>query len=398
MNTVLYAPIFSRSGYGDHSREILEYLTLNESIKSNLKVVPTSWGKNPNTDDNSDFIEKIRSKIYSVNEIQDKIDLYIQIGMPNEFKPLGFYNIGITAGAECNRVSQSYIENSNLMDCLIVPSEFTKQTFIDSVYLSNKNESIKITNAIHVISEFADTKFYYKNNTNNNTLKYISGIKEDFCFLFNGQWNSSSENDGGRKNIKSLIDTFVKTFSNEVSQPALILKTQTTSFCKKEEYILTEYINDILRNIKTKSKPSVYLLFGNLNTKELSDLYNHEKVKCFVTHSRGEGFGRPILESCLASLPVIAPKFGGYLDFLNCDTLVNGELVDVNKTNTIFCENSKWFEINEAESSNKMKDVFLNYEKYKKEFIKISDDVYSKTSKQIIFKKLDSIINNIRFQ
>ena len=60
-----------------------------------------------------------------------------------------------------------------------------------------------------MVNEYADFVFYNDNDTQNNIL---SEINEDFCFLSVGQWISSEQDDGGRKNIASLIETFIETF------------------------------------------------------------------------------------------------------------------------------------------------------------------------------------------
>ena len=42
---VFQAPIATRSGYGDHSRDILK--SLFELDKYDVKIVPTRWGNTP---------------------------------------------------------------------------------------------------------------------------------------------------------------------------------------------------------------------------------------------------------------------------------------------------------------------------------------------------------------
>ena len=38
----------------------------------------------------------------------------------------------------------------------------------------------------------------------------------------------------------------------------------------------------------------------------MNKLYNHPKIKCFVSLTHGEGFGRPLLEASMVGLPVIS--------------------------------------------------------------------------------------------
>ena len=77
-----------------------------------------------------------------------------------------------------------------------------------------------------------------------------------------------------------------------------------------------------INNIKSKfpkdwNLPNVYLLHGALSDDEMNKLYNHPKVKCFVSLTHGEGFGRPLLEATMTGLPVVASAWSGHVDFLS---------------------------------------------------------------------------------
>jgi hypothetical protein len=43
----------------------------------------------------------------------------------------------------------------------------------------------------------------------------------------------------------------------------------------------------------------VYLLHGEFTDEEMNSIYNHSKVKAMVSLTKGEGFGRPLLEFSL---------------------------------------------------------------------------------------------------
>ena len=74
-------------------------------------------------------------------------------------------------------------------------------------------------------------------------------------------------------------------------------------------------LKQIMSNFKD-SKCKVYLLHGNMSEEELSALYQHEKIKAFVSIAHGEGYGLPIFEAAHYGLPVIAPAWSGQNDFL----------------------------------------------------------------------------------
>ena len=70
-----------------------------------------------------------------------------------------------------------------------------------------------------------------------------------------------------------------------------------------------------IRNTFT-SPPNIYLVHGDLEPVELNSLYNHPKVKAHISFTKGEGFGRPLLEFAATGKPVIASGWSGQIDFL----------------------------------------------------------------------------------
>jgi hypothetical protein len=67
-----------------------------------------------------------------------------------------------------------------------------------------------------------------------------------------------------------------------------------------------------------------------------------------VSLTKGEGFGRPLLEFSLVNKPIIASNWSGHLDFLNAEfcALVEGDIKPIHPTAQIkdmLIENSQWF-------------------------------------------------------
>ena len=123
--------------------------------------------------------------------------------------------------------------------------------------------------------------------------------------------------------------------------------------------------------------PNVYIVYGDLTAEEMNDLYNHTKVKAHVSFTKGEGFGRPLLEAALTSKPVIASGWSGQLDFLTEQNsiLIDGSLTPVHASSIwkgVINEGAKWYTVNYSAGAAAMKFVYENYkevlEKYKKNF------------------------------
>ena len=53
-----------------------------------------------------------------------------------------------------------------------------------------------------------------------------------------------------------------------------------------------------------------------MSEEEIHGLYTHEKIKCYITTTHGEGFGLPIFEAAYSGMPIVAPAFSRHLDFI----------------------------------------------------------------------------------
>jgi glycosyltransferase involved in cell wall biosynthesis len=117
-----------------------------------------------------------------------------------------------------------------------------------------------------------------------------------------------------------------------------------------------------------KNPPSIYLLFGDLTDSEMNGLYNHPKIKSMISITKGEGFGRPLLEFSMTGKPIIASNWSGHKDFLPMDKaiMIGGKLTEVHDSviDNFIIKGSKWFTANYNEASEVMKLVILDYEKF----------------------------------
>ena len=163
-----------------------------------------------------------------------------------------------------------------------------------------------------------------------------------------------------------LIKCFVEAFKDDENKPALVLKTSSATFSIKQREEFRKKIKDLVGNIP--NPPSIYLLFGELTDKEMNDLYNHPKIKAMVSLTKGEGFGRPLLEFTMTGKPVIASNWSGHKDFLPMDKaiMIGGKLTEVDESavDDFILKGSKWFTANYNEAAEVMKIVKNDYEKF----------------------------------
>lgn len=372
---ILSAPVETRSGYGEHSRDIFE--SLFKMDRFDIKILSQRWGNTSMNAlyDSNPLHQEIKKRILpEKNKLPSQPDVWIQITVPNEFVPMGKYNIGITAGIESTACHQEWLQGINKMNLVIVPSEFSKRVFTDTTYdvvdekTHQKTGDLKVTTPIEVIFEGADTSIYYQTDNILPSVRHeLNTIKEDFCFLFVGHWLKGNVGHD-RKDVGMLIKTFLETFKREPNPPALILKTSGATFSIVDREDMLKKIRNIRNSVTPdKSIPNIYLLHGELSADEMNSLYNHSKVKAHVSFTKGEGFGRPLLEASLSGKPMIASNWSGHTDFLKpeANLLIGGTLRNVDKSaswDKILIEQSQWFYIDYNQAANAIYSVFKDYD------------------------------------
>jgi len=394
---LICAPATSRSGYGDHARDLIRSLLdisqKDDKNKFEIKIADVRWGDCPRNalDKNKPEDKKILDCfLASNNQLDRQPDIYVDIRIPNEFQTAGKFNIGITAGIESNVVSQEWIEHCNKMDLVIVPSEHSKVGIVQTVYdkmqdlpdgQQQKIGELKLEKPIEVLFEGVRENIYKPLNKNELTEfsdKLDSKLETDFNFLCVGLWGKGGIGED-RKNIGKMIKIFCETFSNRDIQPGLILKTNTASFSILDKEEVSNRINHITSMFPKNWKlPKIYLLHGSLTDKEMNELYNHPKVKAMISFTHGEGFGRPLLEASMVGLPIIASGWSGQLDFLTDDEsmLVGGNIVQIPESqvwDNIMIEQSSWFEVDERQASNVIMLMTHEFKNQKKKALKLME-------------------------
>lgn len=390
--TLLFrGPVETQSGYGAHSRDLL--FALRQMDLFEIKIDSCPWGSTPRTalETDNTFHDWIKENI--IKSFSDVPDFYIQVTVPNEFQRVGKFNIGITAGIETTVAPKSWIDGCNRMDSIITTSEFSKSVLLQTVYNENEKNTGKlvtqhrIVKPISVLFEGIDDKIY-----NNNYNDIDLDIENDFAFLFVGHWLKGALGQD-RKDVGMMIRCFAQTFSEYENKPALILKTSSATFSIKQREELKNKIESIVKDIK--NPPPVYLLFGELTNSEMNDLYNHPKVKAMVSLTKGEGFGRPLLEFTMTGKPVIASNWSGHKDFLPMDKaiMIGGKLTEVHEStiDDFIIKGSKWFTANYNEFSEVLKLVVKDYDS----FLVKSESLRIENSEKFTLTKMKERFNEI---
>jgi hypothetical protein len=368
---LIQAPIASRSGYGDHARQIA--IAIIQSEKFEVKIAPTRWGNCPNTelDDESRYmVKEIKSKFLKSQNVQ-RPELYIQLGIPNEFQPNGMFSVGVTAGIESTAARGEWIEGLNRMNLNVVPSNFSKEVFTNATYEkqgpNGQKEVVKLQKPIEVAFEGVDTNIFKKLSDSEPILDSgLEKIPEDFCYLFVGHW-IQGDLGADRKDVGMLVKVFCEVFKNKKNKPALILKSSGATFSHMDKADVLMKIQKIRETISGEL-PNIYIIHGDLSPVQMNRLYNHPKVKAHVSFTHGEGFGRPLLEATLSGKPLLVSDWSGHKDFLPEDlsNLITGHLANIppSACNEWLIKEAQWFNVNYSVAAQKLEDIFVNYLKY----------------------------------
>lgn len=391
------APVATRSGYGDHSRDLLE--SLMNLDKFDIKVIPTRWGNtpqnqlNPNTKVGKFIIDNIIG-----NQLNKQPDVFVQVSVANEFQPIGKFNIGITAGVETTVAPKDFIDGCNKMNLILVPSKFTKHVLESTVFDEKDNRTgqlvrqHKIQVPIEVIPEGVDLSIYAEPEKDED---FLSDIETDFNYLVVGHWLQGNLGED-RKDIGMTIQTFCTVFKDlpKDKQPGLILKTSSAGFSVMDREQISKKIKEVTNQFGDKCPP-IYLLFGDLSFPEMAKLYHHPKVKAMISFTKGEGYGRPLCEFTLTGKPIIVSKWSGQVDFLpeKHTEFLEGELKEVHASaaNKFILKESKWFQVNYSDAAKKIFDVYNKYPSKLKE----SNGLIQNTKKLFSLEKSHEVMSQI---
>ena len=395
---VISSPYDTYSGYGARARDLIKSIIQTE--KYDVKLLAQKWGSTSwgFCTDHKEWKFLLDHQIPN-NQLSQKPDIWMQLTIPNEFQPVGKYNIGCTAGIEATVCKGEWIEGMNRMDINWVSSNFSKYSFENTIYEKRDTKTqhslgqLKLEKPIEVVFEGANLETYLPLKSTD--VKFdLSSIKENFAYLFVGHW-MQGEFGHDRKNVSLLVKAFYETFKNKKNPPALILKTSVgvASYMSRDEIL--KRINQIKKSVNSTNLPNIYVLNGEFTDKEMNELYNHPKIKAMISLTKGEGFGRPLLEFSLTNKPILTTDFSGHKDFLNSEftTLIPGELEKVHESaaNEWLIQEAEWFKPSYSHIGHYLKDIFENYKEYQIKGKR--QGYYSRTN--FSYEKMAELVKNL---
>jgi glycosyltransferase involved in cell wall biosynthesis len=402
---LISCPIDTFSGYGARSRDFVRALFKLKEKEWDIRIIPQRWGDCPwgALNDN----DPLKLSYNQEKQLSKQPDIWVQITVPNEFQPIGKFNIGVTAGIETTAFPPEFIDGMNRMNLNLVSSEHSKNIALATNYdkfdknTKQKIGVLKLEKPIQVLLEGLNLETYHKIQKFDTKKSLLKEVNEDFCFLYTGHWLPGKFSED-RKNTPLLIQTFLKTFKNiNGTKPALILKTNKVNYSLLDREEILKEINNVRKKVGG-NLPSIYLLHGEMTDEEMNLLNNDPKVKAMVSFTKGEGFGRPLLEGAITGKPTIVSNWSGHIDFIrpeyNC--LIGGELTNVHESaaNKFLMKESQWFSINTSIASKAMKDVFKHYKKYWEKSRKQTQYLKENWSLDKMVEKLSTLLSTLTLE
>lgn len=403
---IVSCPIDTFSGYGARSRDFVKSLIKNKGEEWDIKILSQRWGHTPFGALNEDIPEEKDLKDRIVGALTMNLparpEVWIQITVPNEFQPVGKHNIGVTAGIETTICDPSWLEGCNRMDLILTSSEHSKAVFQSSKFTQQNQAkqvvaNIELKKPIEVLLEGADLSKYFKASTtfDYNVCKDLDTIKENFCYLLVGHWLQGDFGED-RKNIGYTIKAFLEVFKNKKNKPALVLKVSQGATSILDRDRILKKIEDVRRTVSGNNLPNIYLIHGDLDDKEINAIYNHPKIKAMVSFTKGEGFGRPLLEFSIVGKPIVASGWSGHIDFLPSDFvgLVGGTLNNIHPSAhvpNVLLNESQWFKPDDNQAGHALVDVFDKYKDYQEKAKRLA----YRNKQNFSFDKMTEILGEV---
>lgn len=168
-----------------------------------------------------------------------------------------------------------------------------------------------------------------------------------------------------RKNIPGLLRAYGKAFTNK-DDVCLVLKVSR----KSPQPGFDVNVNEIINRWKLEFPKAPELEVVDKFIVDIETLYNSCDV--VYTMSRAECFWMPGLEGFAANKVVVAPRYGGQLDYMNDDNsiLVDGKVIRADERMQ-YWEPSSYasvFDPDTDQAAVKLKDLITNYDDYLQKF------------------------------
>jgi glycosyltransferase involved in cell wall biosynthesis len=284
----------------------------------------------------------------------DNVDVVIQQILPSHFCRIeGVKNIGLFFWETTHFRGSGWQSSCNLMDEIWVVTEEQKKAC----------EKSGVTVPVRIIDSPKDFGIYEKQYEK---LSVDSFIDDTFKFYTISDFSY-------RKNVFGLINTFMSTFTSQ-DNVSLIIKGFVTGQTYDESF---NYLKSAVEEIKAGlrrpewSYPRVVFISDRFSETQMCSL--HSTCDCFVSASRGEGDGIPMVDAAGFNNITISPGWNGpRKNFEDTGHILISNLLEKGVTGMshqikgLYNWDESWFEPSSYDIGVKMREVYENQTKFKK--------------------------------
>ncbi len=214
-------------------------------------------------------------------------DIWIVHAMPSDVRDIQLYmpecraKICVTTWETSRLPTTLAGPLSEVFDLVLMPSAYAKAATVEA------DMDVRVEVLPHAIGPLWGE-----------TRNWNYGSDEPYAFYSIGAW-------GERKNLLGLLKAYLTEFTIR-ENVELYLKTNQVDKATLEALKLGTNLREF---------PAVSFDDSWLTEAELLEF--HQACDCYVTATRGEGFGLGAFEACALGAPVIAPGEGGQVEFLS---------------------------------------------------------------------------------
>lgn len=201
-----------------------------------------------------------------------------------------------------------YRKLCNLLDVLLVPSEFVRRLCIESGIDKRRIELLPLCVDFSEFNPEVADKFHPGDNI--------------FRFLNIGL-------DHHKQGRALLLEAFLTEFNHDEPVSLIIKTSRLTKKRQKGNPHESAHVSQILTDLKKQLGRAHYPEVEIIDSAEIHDLTAlYGKSDCYVSPLYSNGFALTVLESMACARPVIITRYGGALDFCNDE---NSYLVEVDE-------------------------------------------------------------------
>ncbi len=336
-----YADIAGNIGYSIHARNFFSALNTLHPI---CLVPKGGWPSLPD-----ETFQKMMDRLLTINLNAVAINLDYPDAM---FRFGGRKRIGYTV-FETEVLSPPAIHQLKQLDQVWVPTQWGRQVLLQSGLAES---------SVQVVPEGVDTSLFHPN-----TLPYPElGALNGFRFLSVGKWEA-------RKGVQELLRAFDQAFGPNDSVYLVVY------FLSEVRALKGINVRMEIDRMGLKNRDKIIIIETPLAAgADMARLYR--SCDAYVSASKAEGWGLPIMEAMASGLPVIAPFYSGPTEYL---TPENSYPLPITELEPVYCpiffqnkgEFGRWAKIDVQALAERMRHLFTHQEEAKQTGLQAAQDV-----------------------